>query len=47
MHKTHQKTLVMSRKNSYTVEVAQINKHSISKNRENKRDDFDIKSKSV
>lgn len=25
MHKTHQKTLVMSRKNSYTVEVAQIN----------------------
>lgn len=25
MHKTHQKTLVISRKNSYTCEVVQIN----------------------
>lgn len=45
MHKTNQKTLVMSRKNSYTCEVVQINIRF--KKKENKNDDFDTKSKNV
>ena len=39
------KTLVMSRKNSYTCEVVQINIRF--KKKENKNDDFDTKSKNV
>lgn len=45
MHKTHQKTLVISRKNSYTCEVVQINIRF--KKGENKNDDFDTKSKNI